>query len=320
MKPVFLILESQNIHEEALAVYRRLGDVEFFQPESGRDHSLATVLVVRLGYRLDEPFLQRFPHLRLLVSPTTGLNHVDLEACRARGITVLSLKGETEFLQSITATADLAFALLLALVRRIHAGVHSVVRDGLWDRDRFRGRELQSMVLGLVGFGRLGRIMARYASAFGMRVLACDPFIDPRVFPDHAVTPCDLESLFRQSDAVSLHADYRQENEKMITRAHFCLLPFGSYFINTARGELVDETALLEALETGRLAGAAVDVLDHELEGGPLLDRPLVRYARSHDHVLITPHLGGCTFESMHKTELFMARRVEAWLQQGETS
>jgi len=310
MSEVILILEPDGYSERALSIYRRLGRVERFE-DGSYDDGEVFALVSRFAHRLDERFLARYANLRFIVSPTTGLNHVDSDYCARRGIDVISLKGESEFLRSVTATAELAFGMILSLVRNIHSSFASIVNEGRWDRDPFKGRELSGLTLGILGFGRLGRRVFEIAEAFGMKTLVCDPFVDAAVFGEYGAARAGADELFERSDVVTVHVDHRKENEKMIGEREFSLMKKGSWFVNTARGELVDEAALLDALAGGRLAGAAVDVLANENDREKIFDKPLVRYAREHANLIITPHIGGCTVESMRKTEDFCARKLE---------
>jgi D-3-phosphoglycerate dehydrogenase len=268
-------------------------------------------LWTRLRNYVDAEVLDAAPTLKFVATNTTGLTHLDLAELEQRGIAVLSLRGETDFLTEIRATAEHTIALLLALLRKIPAA-HQHVLAGGWNRDLFSGRELHRKTVGIIGYGRLGRIVARYLTAFGMNVLATSPHLQQSDC-EPGVRAVSLETLLRESQIVSLHANYTPENARMLGASQFALMQPGSYFINTARGELVDEAALLAALESGHLAGAALDVLNGEQATG-MGDHPLVRYAQSHDNLLLTPHLGGNTPESLAKTEEFLAAKVCAWV------
>jgi D-3-phosphoglycerate dehydrogenase len=267
----------------------------------------ADILWVRLRHQIDAELLAAVPRLRLIATPTTGLNHIDLVEAERLGIRVLSLRGETEFLRDVRATAEHTLCLTFALLRHTMAAA-AHVRQGGWDRDGFWGHELYGKTAGIIGYGRLGRIVARYLGAFGMRVLATDPYVDGgTVETDVQLVP--LEILLREADLVSLHVNLNAETHGFFTRSQFAAMKRGAWFVNTARGELVDESALLEALRSGHVSGAALDVLSGECSAG-MGSHPLVQYAREHDNLLITPHLGGCTHESMAKTELFLARKI----------
>jgi D-3-phosphoglycerate dehydrogenase len=263
------------------------------------------VLWVRLRHFIGPKVLQAAPRLRWIATPTTGLNHIDLEAADRRGISVVSLRGQAAFLQDVRATAELTIALMLALLRHLPAAMQSVNR-GQWDRDRFRGGELYGRSVAIVGYGRLGRIVGRYLTGFGATVLAADR---QPVAPEPGVTVGELHDVLRHADIVSLHADSRDDNRGFFDRRCFLSMKRGSLFVNTARGELVEECALLDALMSGHLAGAALDVLSGEQSETRTGNR-LLRYAAENENLLITPHIGGCTAESMSKAEVYLARLV----------
>jgi D-3-phosphoglycerate dehydrogenase / 2-oxoglutarate reductase len=309
-----LIVEPRGFPSMALDNLRRLGTVEL-NAEEGRAGLLARarsaeILWIRLGHRVDQEVMNSAPQLKLIASPTTGLDHIELEEAERRNIRVISLRGETRFLETVRATAEHTLALTLALLRRIPAATGHVSRGG-WDRDRFQGRELYGKVVGVVGYGRLGSIVARYMRAFEARVLATDPAVrSESVGPE--ISLVSLNELLYASDVVTLHVPLGPAMMGLFGRSQFQAMKPGAWFVNTSRGGLVDESALLEALVTGRLAGAALDVLADEPEVDP--GSVLIRYARENENLIITPHLGGCTLESMEKTEVFLSERVCAAL------
>jgi len=299
-----LVAESTGFPPEALALLCNLGPVQLadVQPEELPEAiGDAEVLWVRLRHRIDGALMDRAPRLKWIATPTTGLNHIDLAAAAERDIQVVCLRGRQDFLKDIRATAEMTVLLMLALLRRLPAAT-AHVHEGGWNRDLFRGGELFGRTVGIVGYGRLGRIVGGYLNAFGSRVLAAD--VRP-VETEPNIQLVHLEELLAQADIVSLHASYAPENHSFWNRSCFERMKPGSLFVNTARGELVDESALLQALENGRLAGAALDVVSNEPPLGP--EHPLIAFSRRDSRLLITPHIGGGTFESLRKTEIFLA-------------
>jgi D-3-phosphoglycerate dehydrogenase / 2-oxoglutarate reductase len=312
-----LISESSGFAPQAAELLGRVG--ELVLADLDRRELLAAVgeadvLWVRLRNRIDAEVMTAAHRLKVIVTPTTGLNHIDLEEAGRRGIRVLSLRGESDFLRDVRAPAEHTMALILALLRRV-PGAMAHVRDGGWNRDLFKGRELHGKTVGIVGYGRLGRIMARYLTAFDTHVLAADPHIDMGAL-DPGVRPVTLAQLLQDADLVTLHVNLCDETERFFGQEQFALMKEGAWFINTSRGEVVDESALLKSLHSGHLAGAALDVLCHEDSEG-MKDHPLVVCARDHDHLMITPHIGGCTVESMEKTELFLAKELASVVSDG---
>jgi len=311
-RPRLLVAEPDDFSSAARQRLERTCDVELRRcsaAELGEAFTRYDAIWFRLGHRVRAEHLPPRPRARVLATPVTGLDHIDLEACAAAGIRVVSLRGETEFLRSVRATAELTIALLLALLRRLPAASRSV-EQGHWDRDAFRGREIHGHVAGVVGMGRLGSLVAEYLGAFGARVVGYDPRPD---FPLHLAARADsLGALLSKADIVTLHASYGTDSHDLLGQAEFDVLKPGAFLVNTARGGLIDEDALLKALVSGRLSGAALDVLKGEPELAA--SHPLVEYARAHDNLVIVPHIGGNTFESFEKTEVFLAGRVLAAL------
>jgi D-3-phosphoglycerate dehydrogenase len=305
-----LVAESSEFTPAALAVLDRIGDVHLADFDEQQLRAAITpyqILWVRLRNKIGKEILDAAPNLKAIATPTTGVNHLDLELLEERQIKVMSLRGETTFLNSVRATAELTLGLMLALTRHIPAACEAT-KDGAWNRDRFRGNELHGKTVGIVGYGRLGRHVANYCAALGLTVLVTDP----NVRKDTVPLPFEMmerESLLRHSDLVSLHVSLDEANRGFFGSREFQTMREGSWFINTSRGELIDESALLQNLDSGHLAGAALDVLQDEQSGG-FAARPLVQYAASHRNLLITPHIGGCTSESMAKTELFLAEKL----------
>jgi len=310
-----LLAESSGFSTAALAALRSVAEV--IEADLDRTALLAAVadadvLWVRLRHQIDEQVLSAGPKLKYLVSPTTGLNHLDMAAAKRRNIQVISLRGEVEFLRDIRATAELTVGLLLSLLRRIPPALQDT-QAGNWDRDKFQGRELYGKTVGIVGYGRLGRIVARYLQAFDTRVLVTDPELEApgsegAALPD-GVVAVSLARLLAESDVVTLHVNLCDATEGFFGAAEFAQMKPGAWFINTARGELVDEEAMIAALQTDRLAGVALDVLRDENSQG-MARHKLVQLSQSDPRVLITPHIGGCTIESMEKTERHLAERL----------
>ena len=246
----------------------------------------ADALVTLLSDGIDASVFAACPGLEVVANVAVGVNNIDLEAARAAGVWVTNTPDVlTE------ATADFTMALILAVTRRLVEG-DRVMRAGSftgWRPDYMLGAGLQGRVLGVVGLGRIGRAVARRALAFGMRVHTYDP--TPPAEPDVAVTLfADLDALLPSVDVLTLHAPLLPSTRRLIDGRRLALLPRGAYLVNTSRGEVVDEAALVAALSSGQLAGAALDVYEREPEVHPgLLGR---------DDVVLAPHLGSATRET----------------------
>jgi len=321
MKPRILNLEPEGYSPKALHVLTSFSEVDI--GPMTRDELLTNIsnydgLIVRLNHRIDRQILDAAPRLKFIASATTGLNHIDCDYAQKCGISILSLRGEVAFLDSIHATAEHTWALILALIRHIPASTHDVHLGG-WNRDAFKGSELSGKTLGIIGYGRLGKKVARYGTAFGMKVLLTDT---KRIIPGDEMELVSLEELLTRSEIVSIHVPYNPTTHGFFGREQIQKMRNGSYLINTSRGEVIDETALLESLINGHLAGAALDVMRGENinDVNWINNDPLIRYAKENNNLLITPHLGGCTIESMEKTEVFIAQKIKNFLIKGDCS
>lgn len=336
-----LIAEPENYSKRATEIYREVGRVvcghTLSREELFREAGDTDILVLRLAHIIDKEVINAAPGLKIIASPTTGLNHIDVAYAESKNIKIVSLKGETEFLRKVHATSEHTFALLLALMRKLPWNFNSIVSGGRWDRDSFKGRELSEKTLGIIGFGRLGSRVAKIARGFDMNVLAHDPHVSKVDIEAGGATPIELDYLLEHSDIISVHVPLNDETKNLINAPLIAKMKQGVIIVNTSRGEILDEDALLQALESGKISGAALDVLVDELPWGEskiisgiepklrrtlqVAERPkegslgstslkLINYARNHEDLLITSHLGGATYESMEKTEIFIAQKV----------
>ena len=313
-----LVAEKSSFSELGLETLSQIGSLDALDLNQAELFLAArnyTILVVRLGLQVDQNVLRASPGLKVIGTPTTGLDHIDVETAEKLGIAVLSLKGERAFLDHVYATAEHTIALLLSLIRRIPAAFESV-KNYEWRRDLYRGKELNSKILGIVGCGRLGSMVARYGQAFGMRVIVYDPY--QTVFPSGVEKFSSLQDLLATCDIVTTHVPLTHETQGMISNKEFARLRSGAWLVNTARGAIIDELALLNALESGKLAGAALDVICDESDQAGSQLNPLIAYTRIHDNLIITPHIGGATQESVEKADLFIADKITNYLKTKE--
>jgi phosphoglycerate dehydrogenase-like enzyme len=274
----------------------------------------AEILWVRLRHHIDGAVLDRAPALALLATPTTGVTHLDEAALAARKVDLLTLRGERALLDRIPATAEHTVALLLAQLRRLVPAAEHAAGGGR-DRDAYRGREVAGSTIGLIGYGRIGRLVARRLRAFDAELIATDPA--PAAAADatrDGIEVLALADLLARADAVLVLASLGPSSERLLDAAALRRCKPGAVVVNTARGEIIDEAALVGALVEGRLAGAALDVLadEHQLDA----TRPLLALARDRPELLtVTPHIAGATVESMAATERHLAMRVRQWIE-----
>jgi len=265
----------------------------------------AEAVLVRSGTTVDAGLLDEAPRLRVIGRAGVGVDNIDVEEATRRGIAVLNAPGG-----NTRSTAELAFSLLLAVARRIPEADRSV-RRGEWDRKGLRGVQLHGKTLGVVGLGRIGSEVTRRARAFGLRVVAHDPYAPPERAAEMGVELRDLDTLLGEADFVTLHAPLTDETEGMIGARELGRMKAGAFLVNGARGGLVDEAALALALRTGELAGAGLDVYSEE----PLpVDSPL----REAPNLVLTPHLGAATEEAKREVAVEIATRVRDALVSGD--
>ncbi len=308
------ILEPDGFSTEALASLTRLGDVRIFEGgEITKFLAPLETLFVRLAYRIDDRFLGMAPRLRWLCSPTTGHNHIDEQVLDSRGVRLISLRGERSFLDTIRATPEHAFGLVVALLRRYRRAFDEVTA-GRWDRDVCRGDELYGSRVGIIGLGRVGFRLASYFNAFGAHVTWCDPADVPSM-PGWQRSP-DICRLIETSRIVVLCASYSVGQPPIIGRNEVNAL-WGRYFINIARGELVDEAALLAAVSSNLFAGVATDVIANENSNNRLNEWRALLPGRN---LIVTPHVAGATYNSMARTESFIAEKLYTAVIAGRSS
>lgn len=312
MKKV-LIAEPKDFSPEVITQLREHAevDVKAIAPtdlrQALRDYD---VFWFRLGWPIDASVLDENSRCRVLATPVTGIDHIDEALCARLGVKIVCLRGEREFLKTVRATAELTLGLAIGVMRHLPAAAGDVLA-GRWRRDAFRGHELFGRAAGVVGCGRLGHIVAGYLVALGMEVYTYDP--RPEAGPPPGAVRLDsLTEVLQRSDLVTLHVNYHPGTHGMLGPAELASCKPGAVLVNTSRGGLVDEAALLAALASGQLSAAALDVLDGEQTLGP--DHPLIAYARTHPELLIVPHIGGNTYESFRRTEAFIAEKVIALL------
>jgi len=264
-------------------------------------------IVVVHGAPVTEEVLKAAKGLKLLCCARGGPVNVDLKAATERGIPVVTTPGK-----NADAVAELTVALMVMVARNFKKGDAHVRKGRLVGQDnyegaQFIGHELNGKILGIIGLGRVGSRVAKRALAFGMTVVAYDPFLTTQTIESAGARSTDLETLLSSSDYVSLHARESKENQSMLGRKQFQMMKKGAYFINTSRPSMVDEDALYEALRNGPLAGAAMDVVKF-VPGRPT--SPFIDL----ENVIVTPHIGGATFETTAKGAAIIAAQIGRFL------
>jgi D-3-phosphoglycerate dehydrogenase / 2-oxoglutarate reductase len=298
------VLVREPISEAGLELLK-----EKFEVDVDADGDLAEkigdydAIIIRSATHLTKELIDRAERLKVIGRAGVGVDNVDVDAATRRGIVVANAPEST-----VVSAAEHTIGLLLALSRSIPQA-HASLKQGNWDRSRFGGLELADKTLGLAGFGRIGQQVARRARALEMNVAAYDPYVAPGRFRELGVQRAEsLEDLLGRSDFLSLHLTLAPETYRLIGRDQLAIAKDGIRIVNAARGELIDEEALLEALQSGKVAGAALDVFSAEPYSGPLLGL---------DNVVVTPHLAASTEEAQDRAGIIVAEQVAAALEGG---
>src|SRR4051794_3987243 len=261
----------------------------------------ADAVIVRSATRIDAEAVAAAPRLKVVARAGVGLDNVDVPAATARGVMVVNAPTS-----NIVSAAEQAVALLLAVARHT-ASASAALKRGEWKRSKYTGVEVQGKTVGVVGLGRIGVLFAQRMASFGTRLIAYDPYIQPARAAQLGVRLVGLEELLRESDFISIHLPKTPETLGLIGEKELQAVKPGVRIINAARGGLIDEQALADALAEGRIGGAGIDVFVTE----PTTDSPLFAF----DNVVVTPHLGASTAEAQDKAGLAVARSVKLALQ-----
>jgi D-3-phosphoglycerate dehydrogenase len=305
------ILIPDNLDKAGLTILSNAQGVTIqAAPKMSRDEVLAAIpqsdaLIIRSATKVDAAMMDAAPKLRFIGRAGVGVDNVDLPAATARGIIVSNAPdGNT------IATAELAFALMLSTARFIPAAYNSLA-SGQWDRKSFTGTELRGKTLGIIGFGRVGRAIAKRALAFDMTVIAYDPFVTAEAAAATGVSMVALDTLYGQADYITLHAVVTDENKHMINSASIAKMKKGVRIINAARGALINESDLAEAVKNGHIAAAGIDVYNEE---PPEAGNPLIGLKG----IVHTPHLGASTVEAQDEVAVQIAHTALDFLFKGE--
>lgn len=299
------VFVSDPLNREAVALLAAAG-VEVLEQEDASGEQLGVALrgsdalIVRGRTRVTEEVLARAAGLRAVCRAGSGVDNIDLAAARARGIAVFNTPGA-----NAVSVAELTWALILALHRHLVPAAISTAA-GRWEKSAFAGRELSGRVLGVIGLGQIGRLVASYGVAFGCRVLGYDPAAPAPPGTEAA----ELAAVLRESDVVTLHVPLEDTTRQLLDGTRLASMRRGAVLVNCARGGVVDEQALYELLVSGHLGGAALDVFHEE----PPRDRRLIEL----DTVLATPHIGAATEDAQRRAGLRAAEIVRDFLLQGE--
>ena len=307
------VLISDKLSPSAVDVFKSHGVEVRYEPDLGKDkaalaEAIAEVdgLAVRSATKVTEPILAAAKRLKVIGRAGIGVDNIDVPAASRAGVIVMN----TPFGNSIT-TAEHAIAMMFAVSRQI-AAADASTQAGRWEKNRFMGRELTSKTLGIIGCGNIGSIVASRAIGLRLRVIAFDPFLTPERAVELGVEKVELAELFARADIVTLHTPLTERTKNVVSREAIAAMKPGALLINCARGGLVDEVALREALDSGHLGGAGIDVFAQE----PATDNALF----GAPNLVCTPHLGAATTEAQENVALQVAQQMSDYLMRGAVS
>jgi D-3-phosphoglycerate dehydrogenase len=306
---MYKVFVADKLAPEGIAALEQYPEIEIdFTPglsvaDAIPHAAAADAIIVRSATKIKGELLAAAAKLRVVGRAGIGVDNVDLDAATERGIVVMNTPDA-----NATTTAELAIAHMFSLARSLPRADRSV-REGGWERNLL-GTEISGKTVGIVGFGTIGRLFAERARALKMRVIGFDPFVTDKTFAEHGVEKAELEALLTEADFVSLHCPVTEGTRNLLSRERLFKMKKGARLINCARGGLVDEAALAEAVSGGHLAGAALDVFENEPPGdSPLFAVPDIQF---------TPHLGASTHEAQTAVGVEIAHQVAAFLIKGE--
>ena len=251
-------------------------------------------------YKIDKELLEN-TQVNTINSCSTGLNHIDLDYCEENNIEIQCHKNDYKLINQLPSTSELAFGLMLSLLRNIPECNNHVSRYN-WDYTQFMGRQVKDLKVGIIGYGRLGKIMEGYCKAFGAETFIYDPYvtITKDIIRGKAYIPqTSLELMFKECDVISLHVHVTDETKYMISKDLLGLVQKDLYVINTSRGEIVNELDMVDALNNGKLTGYGTDVIENEFDD--LTKSPIIKAMNEGQNIIITPHIGGMTIEGQTK-------------------
>ncbi len=307
---MFKVLVSDRIADSGIKILEMESDMGVDVRVGLSLHELKKIigeydaLVVRSSTAVTWEIIEAASRLKVIGRAGTGIDNIDLEAATERGIVVMNTPEA-----NTVAAAEHAVSMMLSMARRIPQACASM-KEGKWEKKRFMGVEIHGKTLGILGVGRIGSLVAKMALGLGMKVMASDPYLSAKAAKEMGVALTDVDTLLDEADFISIHASLTHETRNMVSRKAFKRMKEGVMIVNCARGGIVDEEALYEAIAVGKVAGAALDVYAHE---PPPLDYRLLKL----DEVICTPHLGASTREAQEVVAIAIVQQIIDYLKQG---
>ncbi len=305
------ILEPKRFSKNAIKELNNIGNVEIFDINKKLKEFIEDkeIIFIRLKYYIGVDFFQKAKLLKYLCTPTTGLTHIDLDEAEKRNIMIISLKGHVEFLNNIHATPEHTIGLIIALLRN-YKNAFLNLENPEWNRDKYWGNEIYKNKIGIIGFGRVGKILAKFLEAFEPELYYFD--IDENINPIHSALKIDnIENLIQKSNIIILSASYSKESAGLLSPPLINLMK-DKFFINISRGELIDEDYLIEKIISGHFKGVGLDVISNETREDNRL-KMFLELTKS-NNLILTPHISGATYQSISTTENFIVEKLRGCL------
>jgi D-3-phosphoglycerate dehydrogenase / 2-oxoglutarate reductase len=302
------IVLAEKVSPATLAVFKQEPGWQIVTPDQIKNGLAAELadadaLVVRSAVQVDAKLLESAPKLRVIGRAGVGVDNIDTPAATHRGIVVMNTPGA-----NAVAVAELTLGLMISMARSVPRA-NATMHAGKWEKKSLQGSELRGKTLGIVGLGRIGLEVARRAASFGMEIIGYDPFVAPVIARENNVTLVAIDQIFKSSDYLTLHVGLTTQTEGLINQTSIRIMKKGIRIINCARGELIVEQALADAIQSGHVAGAALDVFHQE----PLKDSPFFNL----DNVILSPHIAGATDEAQEAIGIQLAMQVRDYLKLG---
>lgn len=304
------VLVSDNLHEAGIDLLKREEGLEVEVKTSLSPKELQEIigqyhgLIIRSATKVDRDLLQAANNLKVIGRAGVGLDNVDIPAASERGIVVMNTPGG-----NTVSAAEHAIAMMMALTRNIPRGT-ATLKAGAWEKKKLQGREVFNKTLGVIGCGNIGSVVADRARGLKMKVIVHDPCFTNELIQEMGHESVSLEELYQRSDYITVHVPKEEGTTHMINKEAFGMMKDGVMLINCSRGGIVDESDLYEAMTSGKVAGAAMDVFQQEPPG----EHPLLGL----DHFVATPHLGASTLEAQVNVAVAVARQIAAYLKEGK--
>lgn len=295
-----LILESNYYSINALKIYSSIGKI-YKEYDKKKNYSKISIIISRLGYKLDENFLKKFTNLNLIITNTTGTDHIDFNYLKKKNIKVISLNNCKSEVKKIQSTAELTLGLIILLHRNILKYCDNIKKNN-WNRYAYKSESFKGKTVGIIGYGRIGQQLKKIFSLLQIKIV----FFDTNKKYKKNKLYATLKSLLKQSDILSINASLNAKSTNLISKREFLLMKKNVVIVNTARAEIIDEKYLYKYIKNKKISGFASDV--QKFENKKIIKKGILQLVKENNYnIILTPHIGGATFDAMRETEEIVA-------------